>query len=84
MKETIKYMLAIIGSTIGIAFILYALVGFTIWIFSDPFNWIPDITPIAEPTPVVSRFENSPFYKDCKEKGGIPTYNPWGADKCIK
>jgi hypothetical protein len=78
MREIIKYVLGIFGGIVVVGMSFYAIICFFMWLFSDPFNWIEDTPP---PPTVQSVYQK--FSEECKSKGGIPTLNPWGADKCI-
>jgi hypothetical protein len=76
MKEITITIGIIIGGIIGVGLGVYAFLGFLSWLFSDPFNWIPNepIKPYVEPID----------FQICRDSGGYPVRSGWNGElkKC--
>lgn len=66
---TIGVALAIVGTVVGLGMGIYAFIGFTDWLFRDPFNWVSD-------TPTYTYQEPKDFQL-CRDSGGIPIRSAW-------
>lgn len=69
MKDTLMTAGIVLGTLIGIPFLLYSLLGFFFWLFTDPLNIMPE--PPKYPTVLDAGTVA------CQERGGIPVRSEW-------
>lgn len=62
----------LVGIVVGVGLFFYALIGWFEYLFSDPFNWVPDRTETVYPT-----YDNQPDVVACREKGGVAIRSGW-------
>ena len=73
IKEISGIGLIVILGLMILGFIIYGFIGFTSWLFTDPFNWVK-----IEPP------QQSIDVQSCIDKGGVPIVNSWVSklDRC--
>ena len=74
MKNIISLIGASIGGLIVLVFFLYALLGFAMWVLTDPFDWIPDRERVE--------YIKNPDVVKCREQGGFPIMGWNGLKEC--